>query len=265
MAKLRIYPAGAENRRCRRIFDLFRANGENFYWCNLGGWNNTQHAIEKGTPGVRWGIFGSPVAGSVQSNRWYDIRIRCDSNHFQVWLDGSKIFDFTDDTSTAHLSGQVGIGTWVTQARYRNLVVTDIASGITLFSGLPTIEEDEATPLNWEKFGSAALYRSNQALNNNYSIKIVNGKAQEVGIQQRSFNLKSQTYCGSFWAKGSTPGGLRVSLLRGSQILAQHTFPATGPEWQEYAFQLTPSAKPQMALCESPWLIREPFISTKSA
>jgi alpha-N-arabinofuranosidase len=218
---------------------LFRANGENFYWCNLGGWTNTQHAIEKGTPGVRWGIFGNPVPGSIQSNRWYEIRIRCEGNHFRVWLDGNRIFDFVDNA--AHLSGHVGVGTWITQARYRNFLVTDIASGDTLFSGLPEIEENEVTPLNWEKVGSAALYRSTPALNSNYCIKVVNDQAQEAGIQQRSFNLKSQAYHGSFWAKGATPGGLQVSLLKGSQVLAQQELVSPGTEWQEYSFQLTPT------------------------
>ncbi|MBN1995917.1 T9SS type A sorting domain-containing protein [candidate division KSB1 bacterium] len=222
---------------------LFRANGENFYWCNLGGWGNTQHAIEKGIPGVRWGVFGTPVAGTIQSNRWYDIRVRCDGHHFQVWLDGSELFDFYDNTGTAHLSGQVGIGTWITQAEYRHFSVTDISDGYTLFSGLPEIEENDAVPLDWRAVGSAVLYASPQALNSHYSIKMVNRQVQEAGIEQNSFYLKNQTYHGSFWAKGTAAGNLQVSLLRGSQILDESTLSAPQPEWQEYIFQLTPSAE----------------------
>jgi alpha-N-arabinofuranosidase len=218
---------------------IFRANGENFYWCNLGGWGNVYHAIEKGTPGVRWSVFGSQIPGTIETGRWYDIRIRCEGNHFQVWLDEDKIFDFTD--SSAHLTGQAGIGTWLTQAAYRNIVVTDITNGDTLFKGLPSINEDvEVTLINWEKVGSPTLYRNNQSLNSDFCVKIVNDLAQAAGIQQHSFNFKNQTYYGSFWAKGETPGGLKVSMLTGTNVLAQEEFSAPGTEWQEYTFQLNP-------------------------
>ena len=42
---------------------LFRVkNEEDFYWCNLGGWNNTRHAIERGNKGRgRWGDVGPYV------------------------------------------------------------------------------------------------------------------------------------------------------------------------------------------------------------
>jgi len=222
---------------------LFRANGEDFYWCNLGGWSNTLHAIEKGTPGVRWGVFGSQISGSIQSGRWYQIRIRCEGNHFQVWLDGSELFNFSDNTSTVHLSGQVGVGTWVTQARYRNFLVTDIASGDTLFSGLPTVVESEVNLLNWQKVGAGALHASGQALNSNFCITVVNSQSTETGIQQSSLDLKNQTYRGSLWAKGSTPANLKVSLLSGGTVLAQETLAAPGPDWQEYPFQLTPTTE----------------------
>ncbi|RPI02143.1 MAG: T9SS C-terminal target domain-containing protein [Calditrichaeota bacterium] len=218
---------------------IFRASGENFYWCNLGGWGNTQHAIEKGTPGVRWGVFGNPLSGSISSNQWYTIRIRCEGKHFQVWLDHIKIFDFIDNA--AHLTGQVGIGTWLTKARYRNCLVTDIPSGTVLFAGLPTIVEQEATPQNWVKVGLGKMYRSEQALNSHYCVKVVNTTAEKTGLQQRSINFINQSYHGTFWAKGSTPSDLTVQLLSGLSVIAQQTFDTPTKEWQEYSFDLSPT------------------------
>jgi alpha-N-arabinofuranosidase len=222
---------------------IFRANGENFYWCNLGGWANVYHAIEKGTPGVRWSVFGGQqISGTIETGRWYDIRIRCDSNHFQVWLDENKIFDFTDNS--AHLSGQVGIGTWVTKSSYKNMVVTSIPDGDTLFKGLPSIGEDvEVSLSNWEEFGTPELYSSGEALNSNICVKIINEQAEEAGIQQHSFNFINQAYYGSFWARGVSPEGFKVSLLSGSDVLAQQDFSAPGPDWQEYAFQMNPGTE----------------------
>ncbi len=44
---------------------LFRVRNEkDFYWCNLGGWGNERHALERGlTSGNRWGPVGPQRAG----------------------------------------------------------------------------------------------------------------------------------------------------------------------------------------------------------
>jgi alpha-N-arabinofuranosidase len=218
---------------------IFRANGENFYWCNLGGWSNTRHAIEKGTPGVRWGVFGSQINGSIQSGQWYDIRVRCEGSHFQVWLNGEKLFDFTD--SAAHLSGQPGVGTWVTQARYRNFLVTGLTNGDTLFQGIPELSGNEVTLINWNKFGAVSTFGSESALNSNFALKCVKTETGEAGIQQQLLNFKTQMYSGSFWAKGNMPGDLKLSLLRGTEIIAQQVFNPPTSDWQEYKFELVPA------------------------
>ena len=220
---------------------LFRANGENFYWCNLGGWGNTLHAIEKGTPGVRWGVFGSQISGSIETGKWYDIRIRCEGNHFQVWLDGNKLFDFTDNTTTVHLSGQVGVGTWVTQARYRNFVVTDLTSSDSLFNKVPTLADDNVTLLHWEKVGTVEMFSNGQALNSNYCVKLIKSQPVEAGIQQNALNIKVQPYHGSFWAKGTTSGNFIVRLMQDTQILAEKSLAAPGVDWKEFPFDLTPT------------------------
>jgi alpha-N-arabinofuranosidase len=222
---------------------LFRANGENFYWCNLGGWGNTLHAIEKGTPGVRWGVFGSQISGSIQTGKWYDIRIRCEGNHFQVWVDGNKLFDFNDNTATAHLSGQVGVGTWVTQSRYRNFLVTDF-SGDTLFNEVPALEGDGSPVSNWQKVGAIQIVSSStQAFNSNLCLKLINSQVGEAGIEQTGLNLKAQTYQGSFWARGTIPGNIIIQLMDGTQSLAKKEFTGLGVNWKELPFELTSTAE----------------------
>jgi alpha-N-arabinofuranosidase len=220
---------------------LFRANGENFYWCNLGGWGNTLHAIEKGTPGVRWGVFGSQIPGAIETGRWYDIRIRCEGNHFQVWVDGNQLFNFLDNTATAHLSGQVGVGTWITQARYRNFIVTDLTSGNIVYNTVPTLEEEDIALLNWQKVGTVEMYGSGQALNSNFCVKLINSQPVEAGIQQSGLNLKIQPYRGSFWAMGATSGNFIIRLMQDRQILAEQTFTVPGSDWEEFPFELTPT------------------------
>jgi alpha-N-arabinofuranosidase len=230
--------AGAEG-----FLVMFRADGDDFYWFNVGGWGNTSHAIEKGITGQgRWGVLnGLQVSGSVETGRWYDVRIRCEGNHFQAWLDEQPIFDFTDEA--AHLSGQVGIGTWVTEAAFSDILVREIPGGDTLFKGLPALESAaEASFVHWEKTGNPLLYTDPDALNSYVCVKIVNNDAAEAGVAQNNFNFISQNYKGSFWARGTTPGGLKVKLLNGTSVLAETELPAPGNDWKEYGFVLNPGS-----------------------
>jgi len=217
---------------------LFRANGDNFYWLNIGGWGNTQHAIEKGIAGQgRWGVLnGLTSPGSIATNVWYNIKIRCEGNHFQIWFDGNLLFDFVD--TNAHLTGQAGIGTWVTSASFQNITVTEIPSGNTLYDQLP--EVGEAAFSNWEKSSNAKIYSNADALNSNFSLQLVNTDNTETYIQQRSFNIVPQPYSGSFWAKADSGTTLSISLNDGSSVLGTSEFMVSTNDWEEFNFSFNP-------------------------
>ncbi|MBP8605450.1 MAG: carbohydrate binding domain-containing protein [Phycisphaerae bacterium] len=70
-------------------------DAHNYYWWNLGGWNNTSHAVEKITDGGK-STVGRSAAGRIEANRWYDIRIQMADNRIQCYLDGELIHDLTD-------------------------------------------------------------------------------------------------------------------------------------------------------------------------
>ena len=54
-------------------------------WWNIGGWNNTQHAIEMD------GVFGDSVPGTIERNRWYDIRIELSDAGIKCFLDDALV------------------------------------------------------------------------------------------------------------------------------------------------------------------------------
>lgn len=64
----------------------------NWYWWNIGGWGNTRHAIERCIGGGK-SIISNEVAGSVETGRWYDIRIELSGNRIKCYLDGKLIHD----------------------------------------------------------------------------------------------------------------------------------------------------------------------------
>jgi hypothetical protein len=68
---------------------------ENFYWLNLGGWGNSAHRLEKTLHGYRSPI-GPEVKGSIETDRWYVVRIVVEGRRIRCHLDGQLLVDVED-------------------------------------------------------------------------------------------------------------------------------------------------------------------------
>ncbi len=62
------------------------ANDEDRTWWNLGGWNNTQHAVELG------GTL-DPKPAAIETGRWYDIKVEVRGNGIKCYLDGKLVHE----------------------------------------------------------------------------------------------------------------------------------------------------------------------------
>ncbi len=69
-----------------------------FYWWNLGGWNNTQGAVEKGITSAKEQLLTKP--NSVETGRTYDLRVSVRGTHVDLYLDGELWGSFDDDKVT---------------------------------------------------------------------------------------------------------------------------------------------------------------------
>ncbi|MCX4910174.1 alpha-L-arabinofuranosidase C-terminal domain-containing protein [Streptomyces sp. NBC_00878] len=67
----------------------------NYYWWNLGGWNNTQSAVEQAVDGGKSTLVSK--AGSIETGRAYDIDIKVRGRQVTLYLDGQEWGRFTDD------------------------------------------------------------------------------------------------------------------------------------------------------------------------
>ncbi|MGW2487281.1 alpha-L-arabinofuranosidase C-terminal domain-containing protein [Streptomyces sp. NPDC001606] len=67
-----------------------------YYWWNLGGWNNTQSAVEQAVDGAKSTLIAKP--GSVDTGRAYDVDITVRGRQVTLYLDGQQWGSFTDDT-----------------------------------------------------------------------------------------------------------------------------------------------------------------------
>jgi alpha-L-arabinofuranosidase len=209
------------------------------YWYNLGGWGNTRHQLEKAGPGRARGVVGPAVRGGIDTGKWYRIRVRCEHSRIQIWLNDKQLLDFTD-THSPNLQGRVGVGTWATMAKYRNLRVTTL-DGRALLQGPPPKPKAVFAAKHWDMFGAGtAEVVSDHALNSRYCVRIKGAKGQ-TGLKQDSFRIKAdETYEGSLWARGTGARGLVVRLVKGKEKIAEQRLKSPGPKWRELKFQLQP-------------------------
>jgi len=233
---------------------LLRAlNKQEFYWANLGGWRNVGHALERGIKGGgRWGAVTRRHDGQIRADRWYRIRARCEGPRIQVWLDEDLVIDYTDD-GKGPVRGRAGVGTWVTQAQFRNFKVTSL-DGKTLHEGLPPIPEAEAgaAPF-WRPFGdvvgeSASGHVSTSTENplNGKQCKRIVSEVGCDGVSQGPICVRAgEVYRGSLWARGDAHR-LCIELMDGETRLAeQDVHPVK--EWKELRFELKPVASSDAA------------------
>ena len=69
---------------------------DSFIWWNIGGWGNSRTVLEKGESGGK-GEFGPVSDITVESNRWYDIRIELKGQTIRCYLDGKLVTEAIDD------------------------------------------------------------------------------------------------------------------------------------------------------------------------
>lgn len=67
----------------------------NYYWWNIGGWNNTQTAVEQAVDGGKSTLIAK--AGSVETGRTYDVDIKVRGRQVTLYLDGQEWGSFKDD------------------------------------------------------------------------------------------------------------------------------------------------------------------------
>ena len=65
---------------------------DNWLWWNIGGWGNTKHTIELCEKGGKSNL-GKDVPGSVETGRWYDVRVDVRGDSVRCFLDGKLIHD----------------------------------------------------------------------------------------------------------------------------------------------------------------------------
>ncbi|MDP4278192.1 MAG: alpha-L-arabinofuranosidase C-terminal domain-containing protein [Bacteroidota bacterium] len=129
-------------------------DAKNYYWLNIGGWGNTQHAIERVSDGRKSTMY--VVSGSIKNNQWYDIKVEVVRNVLKCYLDGQLIFNLPDPTGpvTASVTEDVKANDYL--IKLVNSGSESISSSI-LISGMPISQNAGVTTLTGNKADKNSL------------------------------------------------------------------------------------------------------------
>ncbi len=67
---------------------IFGHKGGDRYWWNIGAYGNTRHEIE-----MNQAVIGRAVDGTIESDKWYDIKLQVEGQHVRAWLNGELVHD----------------------------------------------------------------------------------------------------------------------------------------------------------------------------
>ncbi|MCW3097199.1 MAG: alpha-L-arabinofuranosidase domain protein [Chthonomonadaceae bacterium] len=73
---------------------------DNFIWWNVGGWGNTRTALERATSGAKSEV-GNVTDMSIETGRWYDIRIEVQGKNIRCYLDDKLVTEAVDSPGAA--------------------------------------------------------------------------------------------------------------------------------------------------------------------
>lgn len=172
-----------------------------------------------------------------EDGAWHNLKIRCQGNNVEVFWDGKSVLK-ADDLESVDKNDIVF---WVnyTEAYYRNIKVSTIGSEEVLFAGIPDDVKLPSVAQQWNAFGNGTFSLvKGDAVNMNYSQKIVS-KKEMSGVTQGPQNVvKGEKYIGSIYAKGDGKGRLSIGLKNGNTFVAKQSLGKPSKEWQKYEFTL---------------------------
>jgi alpha-N-arabinofuranosidase len=178
------------------------------------------------------GFCSTPASSASEVIAWQQLLLR---GFFSVKLDDKTMLDFTDQTNP-HLKGCVGLGTWNTKAKYRNIKVKSL-DGTTLFEGLPELKKEEISTRYWQFYGKGKASLTEKNPLNSNCCQAITSDADEAGVEQKPFCIrKGEVYNGSLWVRGEAPDGMVVRLLNGDKVIDEADLAAPNNNWSEFKF-----------------------------
>lgn len=164
-------------------------DSDNFYWWNLGGWGNTQHAIEHCVGGSKSTVVTK--SGSVNTNQWYDIRIEVTTTDVKCYLDNELIHELKTATKMIYTTASLDE---ISNKLYIKAINPNNVDATTAIN-LKGINDSEGNPVI-NMHGTVTMLTSGSALDEN-SLEEPN----KVAPATSPLNIDTQVFTQIFKAK----------------------------------------------------------------
>lgn len=105
-------------------------DSNNFYWWNIAGWGNTQHAIERCVNGTKTAL--TTKAGSISSNVWYNVRIEVTKTKVLCYLNDVLIHSLITDVPLLYTSASLNESDNKLYFKVINPYAVDVTSALNL-------------------------------------------------------------------------------------------------------------------------------------
>lgn len=121
---------------------LFRTrDANNWSWWNLGGWNNTRHNLQREVNGGQ-SEFPVSVPGSIETGRWYDIRIELEGVRIRCYLDNVLIHDTeVPGISSLYASAVENTASGEVILKIVNVTETDVDTAVRMLGAATILPE----------------------------------------------------------------------------------------------------------------------------
>ncbi len=114
-------------------------DSDNYYWWNVGGWNNSQHAIQRFKHGQDSVLIQK--GGSIQTNTWYDLKVELHPDQrIRCYLDNQLVFDYHEEEPGISVSATRDKATDEVILKLVNPTEQDVEANIHL-EGVPWVKQ----------------------------------------------------------------------------------------------------------------------------
>jgi alpha-L-arabinofuranosidase len=211
----------------------------NFYWWNIAGWGNTQHAIERCVNGSKSALV--TAAGSITSNVWYNVRIEVTKSKVLCYLNDVLIHTLKTDTPLLYTSASLNATDNKLFFKVINPTAADVTSALslkgvtnsmtgqsTVLSSASALDENSLATPNLVVPVSTNLGTVNSDFNytfkaNSVTVMQLNMTPNSIGQTTRktfsALNILPNPVGGSFVIKESEVTSIEVLNLLGKSVL----------------------------------------------
>ncbi|MCF0196316.1 MAG: DUF1080 domain-containing protein [Bacteroidaceae bacterium] len=178
------------------------------------------------------------VGVSFARDEWNRLQIDFDGRQATVRLNGEKVYDFTDDSTTPLLKGKIGLRSYAGSADFRNLTINGETVSFTVTKG--------GVSRMWDAVGDGDFSIDTTNPLTGKQCQRIKGHAG-TGVANSSLNrwgiglTKGQEMTGAIYLRGECPKAfVALQSADGTQEYARQEITGITADWKRFALSLTP-------------------------